>query len=89
MKLHDHITGAETVGESKTIESDCVAIMFISYGDNTAVINGSIKLTQNQSITISQQPGGIDRTQYDIFFRSDGSTSELCVVKIKPQGVRS
>lgn len=78
------ITDFQNVTKTKRIQSNCVSIAFINKGDNTANING-LKLANNESVSVSQNNGCIDRSQYNISFDADGTESNLVIIKILPK----
>ena len=73
-------TEIQYVGEATMITSDCIAIAFNRpTGSNPVNVNG-YPLQQGQTLTISQNTGDIDRTQYQIFFSGAG-TNECYVFR--------
>ena len=73
-------TDCQAVGESTMITSDCVAIAFKRpTGSNPVNVIG-YDLADGETLTISQNVGDIDRTQYDIRITETVAGSSLCYV---------
>jgi hypothetical protein len=73
------ITETQYVGEATMITSDCIAIAFKRpTGSNPVNVNG-YPLADGETLTISQNVGDVDRTQYQIYF-SAGAGSDECYV---------
>ena len=83
-KFLGSITDFENVAKPKMQQSNCISISFINKGSNSVNIN-NLKLAENESINISQPNQFIDRSQYQISFDSDGSASNLVVIRIMPK----
>ena len=74
------ITDCQAVGESTMITSDCIAIAFKRpTGSNPVNVIG-YDLAEGETLTISQNVGDIDRTQYDIRIINTTPGSSLCYV---------
>jgi len=84
IKYLETITDFENVTSSKIVKSNCIGICFVNKGSNSVNINGLV-LATNESFKISQEQRQIDRTQYRVFFLSDGSESNLVVIKTSPK----
>lgn len=79
------ITQFEFVGNNKMVKSDCFSIAFkVPSGGNSVNINGSI-IPAGESLSISQLPGMIDRTQYEVLFISGTGTNNLEVSRTVPK----
>lgn len=79
----------QNIQSNKTIPSDCFAIQFVNKGSDTVTINGSLELTQNQSESITAQPGCLDTTQYEIAFAfAAGETQNLSIIRQVPRQMR-
>jgi len=78
------ITDFDNIAKPKMMQSNCIAISFINKGSNTVNIN-NLKLAENESVDISQNTQCIDRSQYQISFDGDGTTSNLVVIRILPK----
>ena len=73
-------THCQAVGESTMITSDCVAIAFKRpTGSNPVNVIG-YDLADGETLTISQNVGDIDRTQYDIRITETVVGASLCYV---------
>ena len=73
-------TDCQSVGESTMITSDCVAIAFKRpTGSNPVNVIG-YDLADGETLTISQNVGDVDRTQYDIRITETVVGSSLCYV---------
>ena len=72
-------TDCQTIGDSQMITSDCIAIAFKRpTGTNPVNVIG-YPLAEGETLTISQNVGDIDRTQYRVDF-STGTGSNTCHV---------
>jgi len=72
-------TDCQTLGESMMITSDCIAIAFKRpTGSNPVNVIG-YPLAEGETLTISQNVGDIDRTQYRVDFGS-GAGDNTCHV---------
>ena len=72
-------TDCQTLGDSQMITSDCIAIAFKRpTGTNPVNVIG-YPLAEGETLTISQNVGDIDRTQYRVDF-SDGAAANTCHV---------
>jgi nucleosome binding factor SPN SPT16 subunit len=78
------ITDFENVAKPKMQQSNCLSITFINKGSNSVNIN-NLKLAENESISVSQPNQFLDRSQYQISFDADGTTSNLIVIRILPK----
>jgi hypothetical protein len=83
-KLLGSITDFENVAKPKMQQSNCLSISFINKGSNSVNIN-NLKLAENESVNISQPDQFLDRSQYQISFDADGSSSNLVVIRIMPK----
>jgi len=73
------ITDCQAVGTATMMTSNCVAIAFKRpTGFNPVNVIG-YDIAEGETLTISQNVGDVDTTQYDIKF-STGTTSDLCYV---------
>ena len=73
-------TDCQVVGDSQMITSDCVAIAFKRpTGSNPVNVIG-YDLADGETLTISQNVGDIDRTQYDVRITETVVGSSLCYV---------
>jgi len=73
-------TDCQAVGDSQMITSDCVAIAFKRpTGSNPVNVIG-YQLAEGETLTISQNVGDIDRTQYDVTITNTTPGSSLCYV---------
>jgi hypothetical protein len=73
-------TDCQAVGDSQMITSDCVAIAFKRpTGSNPVNVIG-YQLAEGETLTISQNVGDIDRTQYDIRITETVVGASLCYV---------
>jgi len=84
IKYLETITDFENVTAAKIVKSNCISICFVNKGSNSVNINGLV-LAQNESFKVSQEVRQIDRTQYRVYFLSDGSESNLVVIKTSPK----
>jgi len=72
-------TDCQTLGESMMITSDCIAIAFKRpTGSNPVNVIG-YPIAEGETLTISQNVGDIDRTQYRVDFGS-GTGTNTCHV---------
>ena len=72
-------TDCQTIGEATMITSNCIAIAFKRpTGSNPVNVIG-YDLADGETLTISQNVGDIDRTQYSVFFGT-GAGSDICHV---------
>ena len=72
-------TDCQTLGDSQMITSDCIAIAFKRpTGTNPVNVIG-YPLAEGETLTISQNVGDIDRTQYRVDF-SAGANANTCHV---------
>ena len=72
-------TEIQAVGEATMITSDCIAIAFKRpTGSNPVNVIG-YDLADGETLTISQNVGDIDRTQYTVYFGT-GAGSNICHV---------
>jgi len=70
-------TDCQTIGDAQMITSDCIAIAFKRpVGSNPVNVIG-YPLAEGETLTISQNVGDIDRTQYNVFFGT-GTGSNVC-----------
>jgi len=73
-------TDCQAVGDSQMITSDCVAIAFKRpTGSNPVNVIG-YQLAEGETLTISQNVGDVDRTQYDIRITETVVGASLCYV---------
>jgi len=73
-------TNCQAVGDSQMITSDCVAIAFKRpTGSNPVNVIG-YQLAEGETLTISQNVGDVDRTQYDIRITETVVGASLCYV---------
>lgn len=80
----ESITDFQNILKTTMVQSNCMSITFVNKGSNTVNVNG-LKLAQNETIEIAQPNTFIDRTQYQISFDSDGTTSNCLVIRILPK----
>jgi hypothetical protein len=80
----ESITDFQNILKTTMIQSNCMSITFVNKGSNTVNVNG-LKLAQNETIEIAQPNTFIDRTQYQLSFDSDGTTSNCLVIRILPK----
>ena len=80
----ESITDFQNILKTTMIQSNCMSITFVNKGSNTVNVNG-LKLAQNETIEIAQPNTFIDRTQYQVSFDSDGTTSNCLVIRILPK----
>jgi len=80
----ESITDFANISSSKMVQSNCMSISFINKGSNTVNVNG-LKLAANDTIEIAQPNTFIDRTQYQVSFDADGTTSNCLVIRILPK----
>jgi hypothetical protein len=74
-------TEIQAVGEATMITSDCIAIAFKRpTGTNPVNVSG-YPLADGETLTISQNVGDIDRTQYQIYFGSGAGIDECYVFR--------
>ncbi len=66
-------TDCQTLGENTTITSDCLAIAFNRPVGSAAVNVIGYDLAAGETLTISQNVGDIDRTQYNVNFSGAGT----------------
>jgi hypothetical protein len=72
-------TDCQTLGESTMITSDCIAIAFKRpTGSNPVNVIG-YPIAEGETLTISQNVGDVDRTQYRVDF-SAGAAANTCHV---------
>jgi hypothetical protein len=73
-------TDCQAVGDSQMITSNCVAIAFKRpTGSNPVNVIG-YQLAEGETLTISQNVGDVDRTQYDIRITETVVGASLCYV---------
>ena len=73
-------TDCQAVGDSQLITSDCVAIAFKRpTGSNPVNVIG-YQLAEGETLTISQNVGDRDRTQYDVRITETTVGNSLCYV---------
>jgi hypothetical protein len=73
-------TDCQAVGDSQMITSDCVAIAFKRpTGSNPVNVIG-YQLAEGETLTISQNVGDVDRTQYDVRISETVVGASLCYV---------
>ena len=80
----ESIADFQNVEKEKMIQSKCLYIIFVNDGDDIVFINGT-KLLVNRRLEIRQQPGFIDRTQYQIVFNGVGTNPDLSIFRILPK----
>ena len=80
----ESITDFQNISKTTMVQSNCMSISFINKGSNTVNVNG-LKLAANDTIEIAQPNSFIDRTQYQVSFDSDGSSSNCLVIRILPK----
>jgi len=80
----ESITDFTNISKPTMIQSNCMSITFINKGSNTVNVNG-LKLAADETIEIAQPNTFIDRTQYQLSFDSDGTTSNCLVIRILPK----
>ena len=80
----ESITDFQNILKTTMVQSNCMSITFVNKGSNTVNVNG-LKLAQNETIEIAQPNTFIDRTQYQVSFDSDGTTSNCLVIRILPK----
>ncbi len=74
-------TEIQAVGEATMITSDCIAIAFKRpTGTNPVNVSG-YPLADGETLTISQNVGDIDRTQYQIYFGAGAGIDECYVFR--------
>jgi hypothetical protein len=74
-------TEIQYVGEATMITSDCIAIAFKRpTGSNPVNVNG-YALADGETLTISQNVGDVDRTQYQVYFGSGAGDNECYVFR--------
>jgi hypothetical protein len=74
-------TDCQTIGEATMITSDCIAIAFKRpTGSNPVNVIG-YPISEGETLTISQNVGDIDRTQYSIFFGTGTGSNILHVFR--------
>jgi hypothetical protein len=74
-------TEIQYIGEATMLTSDCIAIAFKRpTGSNPVNING-YALADGETLTISQNVGDVDRTQYQIYFGSGAGDNECYVFR--------
>ena len=78
------IVDFQNIETSKMIQSNCLEIKFINNGNKDCFING-VKLDQNERLEIRQQPGFIDRTQYQVIFRGETGNPDLDIIRTLPK----
>ena len=78
------IVDFQNIETSKMIQSNCLEIKFINNGNKDCFVNG-IKLDQNERLEIRQQPGFIDRTQYQVVFRGETGNPDLDIIRTLPK----
>ena len=73
-------TDCQAVGDSQMITSDWVAIAFKRpTGSNPVNVIG-YQLAEGETLTISQNVGDVDRTQYDVRITETVVGNSLCYV---------
>ena len=74
------ITDCQTIGESTMITSDCIAIAFKRpTGSNPVNVIG-YPLAEGETLTISQNVGDFDKTQYNVIITETTPGSSVCHV---------
>jgi len=77
------ITDCQTIGESTMITSDCIAIAFKRpTGSNPVNVIG-YPLAEGETLTISQNVGDFDKTQYSVLIHGVYRSSDRLLVKRK------
>lgn len=80
-KIMNTTTEIQAVGEGTMITSDCIAIAFRrKTGTNPVNISG-YPLEEGETLTIAQNVGDIDRSQYQISFGAGGGADECYVFR--------
>jgi hypothetical protein len=76
-------TVSQFIGKNTMVTSDCVAIAFFRpSGNNQDVRVNGVPIEAGQTLTISQQTGNFDKTQYEVVFTPHGMhTAELYVIR--------
>jgi hypothetical protein len=75
-------TLTEFVGKNKMITSDCTAISFFRPTTSTnPVFVNAIPIEAGQTLSISQNVGDIDKTQYEVSFGTGVGSNELYVLR--------
>ena len=69
------------VGKNSMVTSDCIAIAFFRPLTSNAVSINGIPIEAGQTLSINQNVGDFDVTQYQVMFTSGASTNELYVVR--------
>jgi hypothetical protein len=69
------------VGKNYMVTSDCIAIAFFRPLTSNAVSINGIPLEAGQTLSINQNVGDLDVTQYQVMFTAGASTNELYVVR--------
>lgn len=74
-------TEIQYIGEATMLTSDCIAIAFNRpTGSNPVNVNG-YPLADGQTLTISQNTGDIDRSQYQLYFGAGAGANECYVFR--------
>lgn len=74
-------TVTQFVGKNTMVTSDCIAIAFFRPLTSNAVSINGIPLEAGQTLSINQNVGDFDVTQYQVDFTAGASTNELYVVR--------
>lgn len=78
------IVDFRNIETSQMIQSNCLEIKFFNNGNKDCFING-VKLDQNEMLEIRQQPGFIDKTQYQVVFRGEQGNPDLDIIRTLPK----
>lgn len=77
-------TVTQFVGKNMTVTSNCIAIAFFrpAAQNNQDVRVSGVPIEAGQTLTISQQVGNVDVSQYEVEFTPNGShPAELYVIR--------
>jgi hypothetical protein len=75
-------TVTQFVGKNSMVTADCIAIAFFrpTSGSNPVFVNG-IPLEAGQTLSIAQNTGDIDKTQYEVNFGTGAGANECYVLR--------
>ena len=82
----DTTTEFEYIGDQKMQESNCIAISFTRPAKTNEVSINGYPLAEGQTLSIEQNVGDIDRTQYSCVFTDIGKGNELYCFRTVPLG---
>lgn len=74
-------TQFQTYTESGIVESNCADITFVNSGTDDVIINGSLTLTTDASISIQAEAWEMNTTKFNVVFSTSVAPSLLVIRK--------